>query len=133
GHGLSYTRFSYSRPKLARRSLGPGDEQTVLVHVTNNGSREGGEVIQLYVSAPGGGTVPLHSLKGFERIELKPSQSRVVQLKLSPRDLAVAEQDGTLRVRPGRYRLWIGGGQPGTNSPGAAATFEVSGSEAVEP
>lgn len=127
GYGLSYTSFSYGAPTIS----GSGDKRTVSVQVTNSGAREADEVAELYVTPPAGAGLPIRSLKGFERIHLAPGQSRVVTFALSPRDLAFADTNGTMRTRKGRYQLWVGGGQPGTAAPGAAATFTLSRSSAL--
>lgn len=127
GYGLSYTRFSYSASTVS----GSGDRRTVSVRVTNSGGREGDEVAELYVTPPDGAGLPMRSLKGFERIHLAPGQSRVVTFVLSPRDLAFADANGTMRIRKGRYQLWVGGGQPGTGAPGAAAAFTLSRGSAL--
>ncbi|HET7817023.1 MAG TPA: glycoside hydrolase family 3 C-terminal domain-containing protein [Sphingomicrobium sp.] len=131
GHGLGFSAFSYSRPRVARTEVRAGGEQIVSVRVSNRGKRAGDEVVQLHVSAPSGGGTPLRSLKGFERIHLAPGESRTVEFRLSPLDMAVAESDGSFRVREGEYRLWIGGGQAGTGAPGAAASFRVGSSVAL--
>jgi len=102
------------------------------VRVRNAGTRAGDEVVQLYVETPSVPQNPLRSLKGFERIHLAPGQARTVTFHLAPRDLAFADEKGAMRVRPADYRLWIGGGQPGTGAPGAATGFRIAG-EAVLP
>ena len=74
---------------------------------------------------------PIRSLKGFQRVHLKPGESRTIKFTLTPRDLALADDQGVMRVLPGGYRLWIGGGQPGTGAPGIAGKFETTGSLAL--
>ena len=44
------------------------------------------------------------------------------------RDLALADEQGVMRIQPGNHRLWVGGGQPGTGAPGIAGRFETAGS-----
>jgi beta-glucosidase len=129
GYGLSYTRFGYSGLQVGSNTLRAGSAQEVRVSVRNIGTVPGAEVVQLYLSAPGMSGEPLRSLKGFERIELAPGESRTVRLSVSPRDLAQAGEDGRLRVRPGTWRLWVGGGQPDTGAPGVAGQFNIAGSE----
>jgi beta-glucosidase len=127
GHGLSYTNFAYSRPSVGRMRMEAGETQEVNVRVRNKGRREGEEVVQLYLSGPPVAGAPSRSLKGFERIRLRAGEERQLSFTLRPRDLGFADDDGTMRVRPGRYRLWLGGGQPDTGLPGAAASFDVQG------
>jgi beta-glucosidase len=81
GHGLSYTTFSYSDLKI-----GGGDTITATFTVTNTGQRDGADVPQLYLtSAPNGKRM---RLLGFERVELRPGDSRQVTLAADPRLLA---------------------------------------------
>ena len=103
------------------------------MRVSNSGRRSGDEVVQLYVTPPPGGGVPLRSLKSFARIALAPGETRNVSFRLTPRDLAFADSKGTLRTRKGEYSLWIGGGQPATGSPGVAAQLNLPTSVAVAP
>jgi len=132
GYGLSYTHFTYSRLKIGSEHLAAGKAQRVAVRVRNDGSVSGDEVVQLYVS-PERRDAPLHSLKGFERVHLKPGEERAVDFQLDPRDLAFADADGVMRIVPGEYRIWVGGGQPGTVAPGAAAKFRMTGKLALKP
>jgi len=131
GHGLSYTNYGYS-DLLVPATVTAGEAMAVSVNVTNSGTMAGEEVAQLYfetVDQPG---LPLRSLKGFTRVALAPGMSDAVTFNLDPRDLAFADEDGTMRVRAGEYRLWVGGGQQGTGAPGVAGSFAITG-EAVMP
>jgi beta-glucosidase len=132
GHGLSYTRFAYSGAEVRAPTVRAGAGEEVRVRVRNAGTRAGDEVVQLYVKTPSLTQNPVRSLKGFERIHLAPGEARTVTFRLAARDLAFADESGTMRVRPAQYRLWLGGGQPGAGSPGVAVGFRVAG-EAVLP
>ena len=129
GYGLSYTRFVYSNLLIKR--LPAGASQEVTVSVRNAGNRAGGEVAQLYLSEPGLPGAPLRSLKGFERLELAPGEAKTVRFELSARDLALAGDDGRMRVVAGDYQLWVGGGQPQTGAAGVAGHFNVTGSHVL--
>ena len=130
GHGLSYTSFAYSRPRVGQARL-KGGSQTVTVRVRNTGQKEGEEVVQLYLTVPAAAGMPLRSLRGFERARLAPGEEKEVRFTLGSRDLAFADESGTMRVRSGRYGLWLGSGQPGTGAPGTEASFAVHGSMAL--
>ena len=52
-------------------------------------------------------------LVGFDRVALKPGQSRTVSFALDPRSMSSVARDGTRTIQPGAYRLYVGGGQPG--------------------
>jgi beta-glucosidase len=128
GHGLSYTRFAYSTPVTAPGPLAAGKSHKVNVLVRNTGKREGDEVVQLYLTALGRDGAPLRSLKAFERVHLQPGEDKMITFALQPRDLALADDQGVMRITPGEYRLWVGGGQPGTVAPGRESSFRVTGS-----
>lgn len=83
GFGLSYTTFRYSNFRLSATHLGKNGELTVSVDVQNTGSRTGDEVVQLYVSHLHS-TVPRprQELKGFQRLTLRPHETRTVRLPL---------------------------------------------------
>lgn len=129
GFGLSYTKFSYANLSIASKRLRAGNDQDVSVSVRNDGVRAGDEIVQLYLSANGIPGAPIRSLKGFRRTHLNPGEQSTVTFRLTPRDLALAGNDGTLRVTPATYQLWIGGGQSGTGASGVAGTFQVTGSQ----
>jgi beta-glucosidase len=131
GHGLSYTRFAYSDLRVENAPLGAGSSRQVSVLVRNVGKVAGSEVAQLYLSTPQLRDAPLRSLKGFERVELAPGEAKTVQFELSARDLALAGEDGRLRVEPADYRVWVGGGQQGTDAPGVSGRFKVTGNEVL--
>jgi len=127
GHGLSYTRFQYGKVAVATPRVAATGEQIVSVAVRNTGPQAGDEVAQLYLTTEGREGAPVRSLKGYERVRLQPGETRTVTFRLTQRDLALADADGTMRVRAGRVRFWAGGGQPGTGAPGSAGQFEVTG------
>jgi beta-glucosidase len=130
GHGLSYTRFAYAaRPAL---TVTAGQSMTVTARVTNTGARRGDEVVQLYLAPPetraGGSTAPVlqRQLVAFDRVTLKPGQSRNVTLPVDARMMSLVARDGTRSVLPGDYRLFVGGGQPG-DAPGQWIDLTISG------
>ncbi|WP_404338287.1 glycoside hydrolase family 3 C-terminal domain-containing protein [Sphingomonas sp. MMS12-HWE2-04] len=134
GHGLSYTRFDYAG---AQAKAGATDAPvTATVRVRNAGARAGDEVVQAYLVPPaakgGGGTTPVlqRELVGFRRVALKPGKAATLSFTLDPRSISSVSRDGTRRVLPGTYRLWLGGGQPGDGA-GAWTEFTLRG-DAVE-
>jgi beta-glucosidase len=111
GHGLSYTRFAYSDLKLSRARLGTHDTLQVTLDVKNTGARAGDEVVQLY--AREGTARPLaalRSLRGFERVSLKPGESRTLRFTLVPeRDLARYDDSRkALVAAPGEFEVELG-------------------------
>ena len=111
GHGLSYTRFAYSGLKLSRLQLGRDDALEVALEVRNTGAREGDEVVQLYARETAGGSgAPLRELRGFQRVRLKPGETKPVRFTLVPRrDLArYDEAQKAPTVARGEYELELG-------------------------
>jgi beta-glucosidase len=133
GYGLSYTRFHYSDLKLASPNLAAGSPQQVSVRVRNEGATEGDEVVQLYVATPARHDTPQRSLKSFARIHLRTGEERTMEFRLDPRDLAFADAKGVMRISPGVYEIWTGGGQPGTGAAGEKASFQMTGELELEP
>lgn len=111
GHGLSYTKFEYSGLKLAAQNdLAPDAKVTAEVTVKNSGARPGSEVVQLYVH-PLAPPVerPLQELKGFEKIELQPGESKTVSFQLNPRSFAHFDPTSkNWTVGSGEYELRVG-------------------------
>lgn len=110
GHGLSYTSFSYSNLSISQSSFQPKDSIVIKVTVTNSGSRSGKEVVQLYVSDKVASLVPAGKrLKGFEKIELDPLESKEVTFKLTIKDLSFATNSGEWIYESGDFEVNIGG------------------------
>lgn len=111
GHGLSYTHFNYSDLKISsQHSLATSPLIKVSATVTNSGDLPGAEVVQLYVNDREPKIDrPQQELKGFERIELKPGESKTVDFLLDKRSFAfydVASHDWT--VQPGSFEIRVG-------------------------
>jgi beta-glucosidase len=132
GHGLSYTSFAYGKATAGKRSIRAGDAVDVAVDVRNSGSRDGDEVVQLYVARQADGA-PIRALRNFRRIHLKAGETRNVTFRVDARDMSIVDAAGRRVVPPGAVDLWIGGGQPGGARPaaGAGVRVVVSGQQAV--
>ena len=107
GYGLGYTSFAIRGLRLE-----PGDDATVSVAVTNTGKRAGTAAPQLYVGMPDpapGIPQPPRQLKGFERVTLKPGETRRVRFALDERAFSYwdTRADGW-RVAPGCFRIAVG-------------------------
>jgi beta-glucosidase len=119
GFGLSYTSFSYSEPKLSAAEIGRDGQLTVSVTLTNAGKRAGAEVAQLYVrDLVGSVTRPVKELKGFQKVELQPGQSKDVTFTIRPADLAFYTASGRWEAEPGAFKVFVGGNSRDTKEAG---------------
>ena len=110
GYGLSYTNFSYSDITLSSSSMKPGQKISASVTVTNNGSRDGKEVVQLYIrDIVGTSTRPVKELKGFQKIELKAGASKTVSFDITVNDLKYYNYELKYVAEPGDFKIFIGG------------------------
>lgn len=109
GYGLSYTTFAYGKPEISSKELTAGGSITITVPVTNTGSRQGQEIVQLYltdVKAPV--ARPAKELKGFEKVALAPGETRKVTFTVKPEDLAYFDADAhAWTTHPGNYKAHI--------------------------
>jgi beta-glucosidase len=130
GYGLSYTSFAYSGVRVSRATLPLSEANrpdarslmTVTATLTNTGKREATEVAQLYVRNLGASVEqPVRSLKGFQRVTLKPGQSRQLRFELGFPELSFYDVHSRPVVEPTHYTVWVGGSSRAT----AQADFDV--------
>ena len=112
GFGLSYTRFVYSEIEASPAGAS--------VLITNAGPMEAEEVAQLYIDSADLRDQPRLRLKGFQRLRLKPGESRRVRFPLNDESFSLFDETGLRRVFPGAYTVYIGGGQPDAETQKAA-------------
>ncbi len=109
GHGLSYTTFEYSNLNITPKESGPGANYTVSVDVKNTGSREGKEVVQLYIDDEISSMVtPIIELRGFEKINLKSGEKKTVTFTLTPESLQMLDANMQWVVEPGKFKVMVG-------------------------
>lgn len=109
GHGLSYTSYSYADLQLSAPELRPGEQLTATVAVTNDGSRAGTEIVQLYVNdVYSSVTTPVLELKAFARVTLEPGETRTVDLTVNHDSLSLVAPDLTRTVEPGDFEILVG-------------------------
>jgi beta-glucosidase len=135
GYGLSYTRFEYSKPVLAKNTIAAGSDLEVRTTVKNVGKVESDEIVQMYLKdVEASVRVPNWQLAGFRRVHLKPGESVEVTFTLKARQMALVDDNGNCVLEPGLFRVAVGGSQPdarsaellGTEVP--VAEFTVTGS-----
>ncbi len=123
GYGLSYTNFTYSPVTLSKTIMRPGEPLIASVSITNSGTRDGEEVVQLYVrDIVGSVTRPVKELKGFQKISLKKGETRKVTFTINDADLAFTRGDMSWGSEPGQFKLWIGP----SSAEGSEAEFELT-------
>jgi beta-glucosidase len=109
GHGLSYTQFKFSPPRLAKSTIRRDESTTASIEVTNAGQRAGEEVVQMYVrDRVSSVTRPVKELKGFQRVALKPGETKTVTLEITPQKLAFWNIAMEFVVEPGEFDIMVG-------------------------
>ena len=134
GYGLSYSTFSYSNLKITPDQARAAGPVTVGVTVTNSGKVKGDEVVELYLTSPNATstqTAPIRALKGFRRVSLEPGASANVDFALDSRDLSSVRTDGVRVVLPGKYKLSVGGAQPGRGITNLSGVFSIAGTQTL--
>ena len=106
GYGLSYTAYQYENLRVDKTHFLPGDTLSVSVDVTNTGLCEGKESVLLYSSDLVASVTPDgRRLRAFDKISLKPKETRTVTLRLPVDDLAFVGWDGKRHLEEGEFRL----------------------------
>jgi beta-glucosidase len=126
GYGLSYSSFDYQPLRIEPIDGEPQQGVRVSTTVRNTSQRAGEEVAQLYLKPPAFEGAPRLALRGFQRISLKPGESRAISFELSPRDLSFVTRDGVRQVFVGTHQVSVGSGQPGTDVPVESASFTTT-------
>ena len=104
GHGLSYTSFKYDDLSVDEKNM------IASVKITNIGNRLGKETVLWYLSDPEASiTQPIKKLKHFEKIELKPNESKVVTFEIDKTShLSYVDQNGNIIFEPGDFKVNVG-------------------------
>ena len=106
GFGLSYTTFDMGNPQVKVNGDGSG---TVTVDVANTGSRDGDEIVQVYIRDLQDVDGPLKSLRAFKRVAVKAGQTATATLPLTRESFEFWDaQTNTMRVKPGQYEVLVG-------------------------
>jgi len=109
GHGLSYTSFEYSNLRINPLKQRADGNITVSLDVRNTGARAGDEVVQLYTrDVVSSVTTYEKNLRGFERVHLKPGETRTVMFTLRPEDLSLWDRNMRFVMEPGMFKVMIG-------------------------
>ena len=109
GHGLSYTTYEYGKPDADAKTISPDGKMKVKVTVKNTGSREGQEVVQLYIADKKSSLPrPLKELKGFKKIKLTPGESKEVSFVIDKEALSFFDDTKHAWIaEPGKFEAII--------------------------
>ncbi len=109
GYGLSYTTFKYGDVRLSSNEMTKNGTVEAKVTVTNTGSRDADEVVQLYIrDLQASISRPVKELKGFQRIRLKAGESREVTFTVTRRELSFFDAEGREIIEPGEFHIMTG-------------------------
>ena len=109
GYGLSYTTFNVGQGKLSAKSMKKNGKVTLTVPVTNTGDREGTETVQVYVKRLNDAGAPIKALKGFQKLSLKPGETKQAEITLDGEAFEYYEEKiDELAVKPGKYQILYG-------------------------
>lgn len=108
GYGLSYTTFKYSDLKLDNTVNKGGDRVNVSCKITNTGSCDGAEVVQVYVrDLVSSVTTPVRALKAFKKVYLRKGETKTVELSIAKDDLKIWNQDMEYVLEPGQFEVYV--------------------------
>ncbi|MGZ5247548.1 MAG: fibronectin type III-like domain-contianing protein, partial [Flavitalea sp.] len=110
GYGLSYTKFNYSDMSLSSATMQKGGTITAKVTLSNSGTFNGVETVQLYIrDLVGSITRPVKELKGFQQVSLKAGESKTISFTIKEEDLKFYNADLKWVSEPGEFEVFIGG------------------------
>jgi len=110
GYGLSYSKFTYGDLRLSKQTITNDEELEINVTVKNASTRDGEEVVQLYIrDVTGSVTRPVKELKGFQKILIKAGEAKTVSFKLNESQLRFYRSDMSWGSEPGKFEVFVGG------------------------
>ena len=109
GYGLSYTTFNVGNAKISAKQMKKNGKVTLTIPVTNTGSREGAETVQVYVKALDDAGAPIKALKGFQKLNLKAGETKKATITLDGEAFEYYdEMIDELATKAGRYQILYG-------------------------
>ena len=130
GYGLSYSKFKYGDVKLSAEAIKAGDPITATVTVTNTSTVPGDEVVEAYLKTPQKDG-PIHSLVGFQRVNIPANETKEVKIEIDPRALSSVDDKGNRAILEGKYTLSLGSAQPQETDAKSEASFTVTGTTSL--
>jgi beta-glucosidase len=108
GYGLSYTTFRFSHIQVPGQ-IEPDQQVVVALDITNTGSRSGADVVQVYVADPPSAGEPPRQLRGFQKVNLQPHQTRQITIKIAQRAFSIWDTSAKYwKIVPGQYEILAG-------------------------
>ena len=124
GYGKSYSTFEYSALTLSKTTVSAQDTITATVKITNNSTRDGAEVVQLYVqNVISSIVVPNRVLKGFSKVLIKAGETATVEIPINIQDVGLWDINMKYVVEPGKFNVLVGSSSADVR---AQASFTVS-------
>ena len=109
GYGLSYTTFKYDNLRCSKSEFDVNDDLVFTIDITNTGNRIGKEVVMLFSRDMVASLTPDNRrLRAFEKVELKPGETKTVTLPIKASDLAFVDYDGRWVLEKGQFRMQAG-------------------------
>ena len=109
GFGLGYTTFEYNNLQLSKNEIAFGENLEIKITISNTGSRDGVETVQLFVQdVVGSITRPVRELKRFEKVAIKKGEKKEVTFTISSEDLKFVNNKMELKAESGKFNIWVG-------------------------
>lgn len=116
GYGLSYTEFTVGNVTLSAKEIAKDGSITITADVTNSGSYDGAETVQVYVKAKNVANAPKFQLKGLKKVKVVAGKSETVEIVLKDTAFALYDEDGKRMLNEGEYEVFVGTSQPDVRS-----------------
>ena len=125
GYGLSYGSSQYGDLRLLTGKPKLGNPLEFEIPVTNTGNVERTETVQLYISTPNAGQgAPFSQLKAFQRVTLRPGETRTVRFTVTRDQMEEFARDGSTKLLKGNYKFTVGTAAPTQRSEELGATLK---------
>lgn len=109
GYGLSYTTVSYGKPRLSAQTMNAKGKLTLTVDVTNTGSRDADETVQMYIrDMVGSVSRPVEELRGFKRVHLAKGETKTVSFDITEETLKFYNSNLNYVCEPGDFQVMVG-------------------------
>lgn len=109
GYGLSYTSFEYSNLKLSKKNISKGDKILVTLDVTNKGTVDGDEIVQLYLTDKYCRiSQPQKKMQAFERVSIPAGKTQKITFELSSKNMSFLNERFEKEIGDGEFEVFVG-------------------------